>query len=479
MTANASPHVVRFGDFEVDLRSGELRKRGMRIALQGRALQVLEVLLGSPGELVTRETLRQKLWGGETFVDFETGLNAAVRRLREALGDAAGVPRFVETLPRRGYRFIMPLQGARQSPAVQSSASPLRLAVLPFVNLTGDAGRDYLADGLAEETTVTLARVDPVGIVVIGRTSMMRYKGTTRSLSEIGARARRRLPGRELESAWSRIGCASPLRWCGRATRIRVWTGSIRARADQRAGAADGARGGDRGADRAVPVAAAPRSVRAQPDRQPCGLRPVSSRPVHAPPPEPGVQCRCDSSFRRSRCPRPDFALAWSALADVYANSGLNGDATPACHRDRSLARQPTTPSPPIHASPTLRWPSRASGSGSTGTGPLPPPRSIGPSRSTRHTPQRSVHAGRSLLQPRTARRRALAASERGVELDPLNPLQHAVASEVAFRRREYRGRRHPRTAIARPGCRPVGRAHPRGPGVRADGRGPGVPSRC
>ena len=118
--------VVRFGDFELDLRSRELRKRGVRIALQERPLQVLEVLLRTPGELVTREALQHELWGGDTFVDFETGLNAAVRRLREALGDAAGVPRFVETLPRRGYRFIGPVHAPRRqrtSPAAPVAAA--------------------------------------------------------------------------------------------------------------------------------------------------------------------------------------------------------------------------------------------------------------------------------------------------------------------------------------------------------------------
>ena len=120
--------VVRFGDFELDLRSRELRKRGVRIALQERPLQVLEVLLRTPGELVTREALQHELWGGDTFVDFETGLNAAVRRLREALGDAAGVPRFVETLPRRGYRFIGPVHDPPQATHKPEVAAPVAAA---------------------------------------------------------------------------------------------------------------------------------------------------------------------------------------------------------------------------------------------------------------------------------------------------------------------------------------------------------------
>src|SRR4029453_2819705 len=105
MSASMDP-VVRFGPFQLDLRTGELRKAGARINLPEQPLQVLKALLDRPGDLVTREELRQRLWPAETFVDFEHGLNAAVRRLRDALGDSADVPRFVETLPRRGYRFI-------------------------------------------------------------------------------------------------------------------------------------------------------------------------------------------------------------------------------------------------------------------------------------------------------------------------------------------------------------------------------------
>ena len=102
---------VRFGTFQLDLRTGELWKAGVRISLPEQPFQVLEALLDRPGDLVTREELRQRLWPAETFVDFEHGLNAAVRRLRDALGDSADVPRFVETLPRRGYRFIAPVTG--------------------------------------------------------------------------------------------------------------------------------------------------------------------------------------------------------------------------------------------------------------------------------------------------------------------------------------------------------------------------------
>src|SRR5205814_9293758 len=108
-TASASG-VVRFDIFEIDLRAGELRKQGRRLKLQEQPLRVLSLLLERPGNLVTRDQLRQSLWPADTFVDFDHGLNSAVARLRETLGDSAENPRFVETLPRRGYRFVAPME---------------------------------------------------------------------------------------------------------------------------------------------------------------------------------------------------------------------------------------------------------------------------------------------------------------------------------------------------------------------------------
>jgi Tol biopolymer transport system component/DNA-binding winged helix-turn-helix (wHTH) protein len=117
---------VRFGSFDVDLRAGELRKSGVKIKLQGQPLEVLALLLEQPGQVVTREELQQKLWAGDTFVDFEHGLNKAISRVREALSDQADNPRFIETLPRRGYRFIAPVVGKETlgSDKVQPSTPP-------------------------------------------------------------------------------------------------------------------------------------------------------------------------------------------------------------------------------------------------------------------------------------------------------------------------------------------------------------------
>src|SRR5262245_59995505 len=116
---------VSFGTFEADLRSGELRKDGIRVRLEGQPFQVLAALLERPGQLVTREELQKELWPGETFVDFEQGINAAVKRLRVALEDSAENPRFIETLPRRGYRFIARVAAHPPSaPQTQGPAEP-------------------------------------------------------------------------------------------------------------------------------------------------------------------------------------------------------------------------------------------------------------------------------------------------------------------------------------------------------------------
>jgi len=125
---------VRFGVFELDRRSGELRKAGVQIRLQEQAFQILTSLLERPGDLVTREELRQRLWPNGTFVDFEHGLNAVISRLRGTIGDSADSPRFIETVPRRGYRFIAPVDGRPADrpprPRWMGRATPIAVAVL-------------------------------------------------------------------------------------------------------------------------------------------------------------------------------------------------------------------------------------------------------------------------------------------------------------------------------------------------------------
>src|ERR1700756_1583175 len=115
--------IVRFGIFELDRSAGELRRSGVKLRLQGQPLQVLTMLLDRPGEVITREELQQKLWASDTFVDFDHSLNTAINKVREALGDSASSPRYVETLARRGYRFIAPVQAAVLAPPANTVAA--------------------------------------------------------------------------------------------------------------------------------------------------------------------------------------------------------------------------------------------------------------------------------------------------------------------------------------------------------------------
>ena len=165
---------TRFGAFEVDPQAGELRKSGVKVKVQDQPFQVLTALLERPGQLVTRDELRQRVWAAaDTFVDFDRGLNKAMNRLRDVLGDPAENPTFIETVPRRGYRFI-----ARIERRISS------IAILPLENLSGDPTREYWADGLTDELITHVAKI--VDLRVISRTSAMRFKHSPKSLMEIG-----------------------------------------------------------------------------------------------------------------------------------------------------------------------------------------------------------------------------------------------------------------------------------------------------
>ena len=170
---------VRFAAFAVDLNAGELRKHGVKVRLQEQPFQLLSVLIERPGQVVMREELRKRLWSGNTFVDFEHSLATAVKKLRRALGDSAVHPHFIETLPRRGYRFMAALEP-------QPGAGKPIVAVLPFESLSGDAGQEYFSDGMTEEMIARLGRLQPRRLGVIARASAMRYKNSDKDIDQIG-----------------------------------------------------------------------------------------------------------------------------------------------------------------------------------------------------------------------------------------------------------------------------------------------------
>lgn len=229
------PRNLRFGAYEVNLDTGELHKGGTRIRLQEQPFQLLRCLLERPGELVTREEIRERLWGNDTFVDFEHGLNAAINRLRECLCDSAESPRFIETFPRRGYRFLAEVEPVpevsvteveQEEPVAGKGNSPTRIgppkwrkyvpwlattmaallivvvvarlaqrqrlvtapvihsiAVLPLENLSGDPEQEYFAEGMTDVLITDLARAS--ALRVISHTTANAYKRTQKALPEI------------------------------------------------------------------------------------------------------------------------------------------------------------------------------------------------------------------------------------------------------------------------------------------------------
>ena len=274
MTTSAqSPSRLRFDSFEVDLRSGEMWKHGTRLRLQDQPFQVLRLLLERRGEIVTREELRQRLWLADTFVDFDDGLNTAVKKIRDLLGDSAERPRYIETIPRRGYRFTavvesgqgatlpaqpaavwqrIPQHVAAATAAIRrrwlavtalvliaalalsaawkyrlesrrDAASVRAIAVLPLENLSGDPSQDYFAAGLTDALTTELARAAGNSLRVTSRISAEEYKN--KSLAQI---ARELNVDAVVEGSVIRSG-----------NRARITVQLINARADQHLWAAN------------------------------------------------------------------------------------------------------------------------------------------------------------------------------------------------------------------------------------------------
>jgi TolB-like protein len=181
--SNLPAHTFRFGTFELDFDSHELRKRGVRLRLEEKPFQILALLLVNPGQVVTRKAVREKLWP-QTFVGYEQGLNTAMNKLRDLLSDSAHNPRYIETLPRVGYRFIAPVERVQR---LHSVSGRKMLLVLPFDNLSGDPAQQYFADGMTEELISQLGQINPKQLGVIARTSSTYYRGAKKTIGEIAA----------------------------------------------------------------------------------------------------------------------------------------------------------------------------------------------------------------------------------------------------------------------------------------------------
>jgi TolB-like protein/DNA-binding winged helix-turn-helix (wHTH) protein/Flp pilus assembly protein TadD len=360
--------VVRFDCFELDIRAGELRKRGIKLRLQGQPLQVLATLVKHPGDLVTREELRAEIWTADTFVDFDHSLHNAIARLREVLGDSAEMPRYIETLPRRGYRFIAPVEevqapriggvngnktgealavaplpkrvgaliltliscgaiglagwAAWQHSYAKSTVAPIHsIAVLPMQNLSGDTAQEYFADGMTDNLITDLAKIG--ALRVTSRTSVMRYKDTKKALPDI---ARELNVDAIVEGSVIRSG-----------QRVRVTAQLLRAPTDRHLWAETYDRDvGDILRLQAEVADAIAQQVRAQ-------LTPMQQSQAHTVNPgaydaylrgrlyfvneftKPDSLKKAQAYFEESIQKDPGFALAYAGLADAYVYMAFAG----------------------------------------------------------------------------------------------------------------------------------------------------------
>src|SRR5215470_1818051 len=179
----SAPEVFRFDTFELHTAPGELRQHGDLVKLAPQPLKVLELLVRRNGQLLTRNEIREHVWCGDTFVDFEQGLNFCIRQIREALGDTADAPRFIETLPRRGYRFLMPVAESERA----EPGRVTRLIVLPFRMLRSDADTEFLAFSLPEALTSSLGGLQ--SLVVRSSMAAARFADDPSDPKKIGIEA--------------------------------------------------------------------------------------------------------------------------------------------------------------------------------------------------------------------------------------------------------------------------------------------------
>jgi len=476
-----APDTFRFGDFELDVAAYQLRRKGHPVKIGRQPMDLLILLVQHPGQLVPRAAIVERLWGQDVFVDVETGVNTAISKIRQALRDSSEAPAFVETVPGKGYRFIAPLEppkppaievAAVPQPAEPAPTSPTRsptivrhrlalalaaivmlavaawawrgttsavssvtLAVLPFENLSGDPDREYLAEGLAEETIASLGQMDPERMRVVGRTSVMAYKGTTKSLAAIG-----RELGTDYLVESSIRSEGAQLRVTSKLIRVRdqiqLWSQSY-----------DRQPASMLGLQRELSTAIAEQiQLRLSTDR----IDAVAQRQTRnaeafdlylrglnfANQRTPPTTQRAIEYFKRATALDPEYALAWSGLAMAYAASPINSDAAPldVWAPARDAARQA------VRADPNLAEAHYASGYVDWAFEWNWPRAEAALTRAIALDPQYAmahVTFGHVLSQM-GRHREAEPLLRRARQLEPLYAFPQAMSAQVAFQARDY-----------------------------------------
>ena len=325
MTGSGSK-TFSFAGFELDVAAYALRRQGQPIRLERRPMDLLILLVERRPELVSRQDIIERLWSPDVVVEVETGINTAMRKVRQVLGDNPDQPKFIETVPGRGYRFIADVEISRTQSASESSA--VTLAVLPFENIGGQPEQEYLADGFTEEATTALGQIDPERLSVIGRTSVLSYKRTTRSLAEIG---------RELGATYLVEGSirAENRQWrvtarlIRAADQVQVWSASFDS---EPSSILEFQRQLSTAIAEQIRVRLSPGRLNALEHRQSRNpgaydlyLRGRSLWNQHT----PATNRAAVEHYARATTLDPQYSLAWAGLADAFASSPINADAAP------------------------------------------------------------------------------------------------------------------------------------------------------
>jgi TolB-like protein/DNA-binding winged helix-turn-helix (wHTH) protein len=486
----------RFGDFELDVAAYALRRNGRPVRLERQPMDVLIMLVERQGVLVSRSDIVDRLWGKDVFVDVETGVHTAIRKIRHALRDPAERPTFVETISGKGYRFVAPVGVVSHPPraadmpvgqkpeldapaplahvgsrhatrsvvasavmivvsfviwtsmrqSTSQPASPIRLAVLPFENLSADPDREYLADGLTEDTIATVGRLDPERLSVIGRTSTMAYKRTRKSLAEIGRELGvDYLVESSLRAEGSKLRVTSKL--IRARDQVQVWSafytreqlGMLDVQEQLSTAIAEQVRlrlstGLGRGSERRQTKNAAAY------DEYLRGRYFENRR-------NPQAIARAVEHYRRAIGIDPTYALAWSGLAYTFGGGAMNSDTEPrkvAPHM-RDAVAQAVRDQPNLSEAQFVvgyldwmfDWDWQGAEAGFRKAAALDPTNAAA-HRMLGHTLSQS---GRH--------REAEPAMRRARELEPLDPINHALSSQVAFQSRDFSAAiEHARRAI-------------------------------
>ena len=492
MPTSGAHETLRFRDFELDIEAYQLRRQGRPVRLERQPMELLILLVEQRGRLVSRSQIAERLWGKDVFVDVETGVNIAISKVRQALRDSTEKPQCVETVVGKGYRFVaavevassagaIPIAEARDDQPLDASltrrepmpsgapvlashgswlaagifgcaaivafavwvwsatrpTTPVTLAVLPFANLTGNLDREYLADGLTEEATVTLAQIAPQQLIVVGRQSAMAYKRSSKPLVAIGNELGvNYLVESSIRAEGDRLRITSKL--IRVRDQVQLWSRSY----DRDAGSVLGLQ-----QELSTTIGEQIR-LRLSPERIAAVARRQSERPeafdlylrgrYYANQRTRATVARALDYYEQAATIDPNYALAWSGIADALTSRPINSDFPPLDVRGpaRDAAERAVRADPDLAEAQTalgrvyfwLEWDWSAAEAAFRRATVL-----------NESYAQAHLMLGHVLSQ--TLRHNdAVAALRRARELDPLNAMNHAISAQVSFQARDYPG---------------------------------------